>query len=249
MRPPVPISTLSDAAKWMSELSGATMTEREVLGHAFNFQWTAERPRGEGDEPAAPGMTVAAREAERIVQVIIHRDVEMRLRQWRLDGYTDRPVTQAERIIAIDSHELFDLLTYDYTELTLPRPTGPYEGDEHAEFILSGTVLNQGQVRIYARGLYALAAWWQLTVGAVGTPGGQRKYVPKQKEQEQAILDWLRGNEYDPTRLPEWKHDVPGAKAGARAAMLANRALFGSDKVFELAWTRLRNAEDIGDAK
>ncbi|WP_426116285.1 hypothetical protein [Massilia sp. PWRC2] len=168
MRPPVPISTLSDAAKWMSELSGATMTEREVLGHAFNFQWAAERPRGEGDEPAAQGITAAAREAERIVQVIIPRDVEMRLRQWRLDGYTDRPVTQAERIIALDSYELFDLLTYDCTELNLPRLTDPYEGDEYAEIVLDGAMVNQAQVRICARGLYILAAWWQSTVGAAG---------------------------------------------------------------------------------
>lgn len=149
MRPPVPISTLPDAARWMSELSGATMTERELLGHAFNFQQADQR-------------------VERIIQVIIPVDAEMRLRYWRRDGYTERATTRAERVVALDSYELFDLLTYDCAEITLPRLTDPYEGDEHAELILDGAVVTHSMTRIYARGLYILAAWWQSTVGAAG---------------------------------------------------------------------------------
>lgn len=162
MRPPVPISTLADAAKWMSELSGTTMTEREVLGHAFNFQWAAERAQRTGERPDEMPDTVAA---ERIIHVLLPGDVDLRLRQWRIDGYTDRPATREQRIVALDSFELFDLLTYDGADLTLPRLTDPYEGDEHAELMLDGAVVTHAMVRIYARGLYILAAWWQSTVG------------------------------------------------------------------------------------
>lgn len=175
MRPPVPISTLPDAARWLSELSGATITEREVLGHAFNFQWAAERAWRIGETTddmanARPGgdEAPATLTSERIIQVLIPADVEMMLRQWSIDGYTERPVTRMERVVALDSYELFDLLTYDSAEITLPRLTDPYEGDEHAEFILEGAVVTHSMTRIYARGLYMLAAWWQGTVGAAG---------------------------------------------------------------------------------
>jgi hypothetical protein len=177
MRPPVPISTLPDAAKWMSELSGAMMTEREVLGHAFNFQWAAEHAHRAGeqlhdvadDDPTGPGQTPAMFTAERIIQVLIPADVEMRQRQWRIDGYADRAATREQRIVALDSYELFDLLTYDCAEVTLPRPTDPYEGDQYAELMLDGAVVTHDMTRIYARGLHILAAWWQATVGAAGS--------------------------------------------------------------------------------
>lgn len=169
MRPPVPISTLPDAAKWMSELSGAAMTEREVLGHAFNFMRADDA-------------------AERIIHVTIPADVEMRLRQWRLDGYSESPATVAQRVVALDSYELLDLLTYDSVEVTLPRLTDPYEGDEHAELILDGTIVTQSMTRIYTRGLCILAAWWQSTVGA----GGSRMSTPP------AALPGLRATRKQP---------------------------------------------------
>jgi hypothetical protein len=162
MRPPVPISTLADAAKWMSELSGALMTEREVLGHAFNFQWAAERAQRTGEH--SDEMPDAVK-ADRIVHALLPGDVDLRMRQWRIDGYTDRPATREQRIVALDSFELFDLLTYDSVDLTLPRLTDQYESDEYAELILDGAVATYAMLRIYTRGLHILAAWWRSTVG------------------------------------------------------------------------------------
>lgn len=62
------------------------------------------------------------------------------------------------------------------------------------------------------------------------------------RQQENEILEVLRGLGYDPKALPRNPPGSPGAKARARAQLTF------TSKVFDKAWERLRQFGDIADA-
>ncbi|GIZ54063.1 hypothetical protein [Noviherbaspirillum aridicola] len=76
-------------------------------------------------------------------------------------------------------------------------------------------------------------------------PEAPRRPPSTQQLQETAILDWLKADGRDLHCLEKWSHNRPGAKKDARDAMRKNINLFQSDKVFDLAWERLRAADAI----
>jgi len=65
----------------------------------------------------------------------------------------------------------------------------------------------------------------------------------RQRQQEEHILQILRGLDYDPQRLPRAPAGAPGPKKEART-----RAKM-TPRVFEKAWERLRKFGDIADAQ
>ncbi|WP_157538902.1 hypothetical protein [Hydrogenophaga flava] len=70
--------------------------------------------------------------------------------------------------------------------------------------------------------------------------------MPRQRAQESAIRAALSARELDPTRLPKSPKGHAGVKADLRKALLGERHdLFQSEKVFELAWERLRKGREI----
>lgn len=66
---------------------------------------------------------------------------------------------------------------------------------------------------------------------------------PKQKKslQEDAIINWLKLNDYDPLALPEAK-GLSGVKAECKAYLIKRRDLFTEDS-FKKAWQRLLSDE------
>lgn len=66
--------------------------------------------------------------------------------------------------------------------------------------------------------------------------------------QDQAILAEIRKRNWNPEALPVPKQGIKGVKAIIRDAMRTEyKKLFQSDKVFNTAWQRLRNADQIKD--
>lgn len=73
------------------------------------------------------------------------------------------------------------------------------------------------------------------------------KHIPKQRQQESVILDWLRGHYGDPKSLPKPPNGKRGPKAAARDALQSSNGLFQSKGVFDGAWERLRADKEIQD--
>lgn len=73
----------------------------------------------------------------------------------------------------------------------------------------------------------------------------QRKFKPKQKLQQEAILKWLADEKYNALSLPKWKYDAPGVKAKALEALAKNTNLFPSHVTFNKAWEQLSLAKLI----
>jgi hypothetical protein len=63
----------------------------------------------------------------------------------------------------------------------------------------------------------------------------------KFRSQELIILEIIRKLRYDPLNLPVFKRGKPWVKAAVRRIAREDKKLFRSDKVFDLAWERLRN--------
>lgn len=72
----------------------------------------------------------------------------------------------------------------------------------------------------------------------------------KSTRQEKAILNWLKNHEYDPQQLPLPRvNGLPGIKKTCRDEMcIISKQLFYSKDVFDTAWQRLRDNDEIIDA-
>lgn len=70
------------------------------------------------------------------------------------------------------------------------------------------------------------------------------KPIPVQRQQDDAILNWLKKNNYDPLKLPV----PPSGKAGVKK-LCSEAVIFSSPSVFKTAWDRLRANGEIRDAK
>ena len=68
--------------------------------------------------------------------------------------------------------------------------------------------------------------------------------VPVAMQQDDAILNWLKSNKYDPLKLPVPPSGKAGVKKHCRDAVK-----FSSASVFNTAWDRLRANGEIQDAK
>lgn len=84
-----------------------------------------------------------------------------------------------------------------------------------------------------------------------GTSDPQKeKFIPKSKQQENAILRWLEENDYDPQALPP-RHKPskakPWVKSEAKAALLSASPSLFTESSFDEAWKRLRGEEKIQD--
>ncbi len=64
--------------------------------------------------------------------------------------------------------------------------------------------------------------------------------VPVAKQQDNAILNWLKENKYDPLKLPVGDVGKAGVKSVCKAVVRKNASLFSSNHVFDTAWDRLR---------
>ena len=72
--------------------------------------------------------------------------------------------------------------------------------------------------------------------------------APKQRAQENRIVELLRKQGHDPLKLPSRMPGKPGHKAEIRMMALLEPALF-TQKTFDTAWQRLRDAGDISDGE
>jgi hypothetical protein len=82
--------------------------------------------------------------------------------------------------------------------------------------------------------------------------GPVRKPVPRAAAQDAAILDEIRLLGLNPKAMPISPQGMPGARARAYASMQdrdAARGVFSTREVFDAAWQRLRNADEICDAE
>lgn len=70
--------------------------------------------------------------------------------------------------------------------------------------------------------------------------------LPKQRRQEQRILELLKAQGYAPLSLPKKEAGTRGAKAEIKKLALPEVSLF-SDKSFDKAWERLRGYGDVAD--
>lgn len=64
--------------------------------------------------------------------------------------------------------------------------------------------------------------------------------VPVARQQDNAILDWLKENKYDPLKLPAGNVGKAGVKSACKAVVRKKASLFLSNHVFDTAWDRLR---------
>ena len=86
------------------------------------------------------------------------------------------------------------------------------------------------------------------TVGTNSKANIERISVPRQ--QDKAILEWLRLHEYDPMKMPVQRQGMPGVRKICRDAFWEKSTdLFLSKKVFNTAWQRLRDNGDMADVK
>jgi hypothetical protein len=255
MTPPVPISTLEDAARWLSNATGSVITEREVLGHAFRYmlakdlEWMTESNH-DGDRHAP------------VLYAVLPKDAEVRLRRWQIGGYRDRLAGRQGYIVPLDREEAQALLTHGSAEITLPRLTDPPGGDGQDEVHVREAIVTPSMIRIYARDLYILASTCQTaTAGnvdldspadlanALPARAAPEKYLPKQRHQEGAILTALSDNGIDPKELPQWSCGAPGVKSETWKAVQQRKDLFASRKVFDSAWGRLRASGEISERR
>ena len=84
---------------------------------------------------------------------------------------------------------------------------------------------------------------------AMGAPAVEQdaplaECIPVQRQQDNAILNWLRSNTYDPLKRPPNPSGKSGVKKLCRVAVK-----FSSPSVFDTAWDRLRSNKQIKDAK
>lgn len=71
---------------------------------------------------------------------------------------------------------------------------------------------------------------------------------PKLREQEKTILDEIKKLKYDPESLPRNKAGKPGVKFEVRNSLKENK-LFKGARVFDKAWERLRESDEIANVK
>lgn len=67
----------------------------------------------------------------------------------------------------------------------------------------------------------------------------QEKYKPRGQMQDDAIINWLVTNSYDPLALPENERGKRGVKADCKDYLLAKRPDLFTDSSFDTAWKRL----------
>ena len=73
--------------------------------------------------------------------------------------------------------------------------------------------------------------------------------ISKSKQQDSAILDWLKGNNFDPMKLPKPPKGKAGVKRDCRNALEIHYKMFSSTSVFNTAWDRLRQNNEIADCE
>lgn len=67
----------------------------------------------------------------------------------------------------------------------------------------------------------------------------QEKHKPRGQMQDDAIISWLRLNDYNPLALPKNKQGVRGVKYDCKVYLLAKRPDLFTDSSFDTAWKRL----------
>lgn len=104
------------------------------------------------------------------------------------------------------------------------------------------------RVRPYDYIQWAKAAGFPVATVAVGVPSSQPTRLAL-RQQEAAILEWLRNLEYDPTSLPRSPKGRPGPKSEVRKKLKDTALFLKGPRVFDKAWQRLRDFGDIKDAE
>ncbi|MCS6125861.1 hypothetical protein G3485_04020 [Shewanella baltica] len=67
----------------------------------------------------------------------------------------------------------------------------------------------------------------------------QEKHKPRGQMQDDAIISWLKLNDYNPLALPKNKQGVRGVKADCKVYLLAKRRDLFTENSFATAWKRL----------
>lgn len=70
--------------------------------------------------------------------------------------------------------------------------------------------------------------------------------LPKQRAQEDRIIELLKSLKHDPLKLPSKSNGLPGVKAAIKKLALSEKSLF-TNKTFDTAWQRLRDEARISD--
>lgn len=90
-------------------------------------------------------------------------------------------------------------------------------------------------------------AWLASTPAAAPATQAVTAALPKQRAQEQRILQMLREGDHTPRALPKKASGARGVKADIKVLALLEPALF-TDSSFSKAWERLRGSGEIADA-
>lgn len=129
----------------------------------------------------------------------------------------------------------------DYTKPALPLPCTP---SALYTFLEESGCLDVGDWFDEASGKWVSPVADFLEPFALST----KAPPPKQRAQEERILELIREAGHSPTELPPWEPKKDGAKAEVRRLALKERALFTS-KSYDLAWQRLRDDGRIADKR
>lgn len=84
---------------------------------------------------------------------------------------------------------------------------------------------------------------------AVSAPSKMEKPISKTQQQDNAILNWLKDNGYDPQALAKGKPGKPGIRKACGDGVCKNMGMFSSRSVFEKAWDRLRADDKTKEIK
>jgi hypothetical protein len=122
-----------------------------------------------------------------------------------------------------------------HVEYRIPDPSAPFARAAEATI--------RSDVSVYAGGI----TWLDTEYDEDDSESELRTPYPRQRAQEDFILDQIRLKGIDPLHFPVPEQGKPGIKADIRQEALQKRQLFQSVRVFEKAWERLRASKQIKD--
>jgi len=238
MKPPLGISTLEEAASWLSEYSGRQWSDREVLDLGFKRALTDFQRDG---IEAAPILWAALPRSTRFV-----------FRRWTVESGCERRAADWQ-MVPIGYESAFALLCDgNSAAVEFPRASDPWNGEDGLCIDSPDThvIVSIDMLRVYARDLVCLAAELTSSAKTEQTASTEQHAhaagapLSRQRYQENEILRVLADLGYDPKQLPRPAAGTAGPKSEARA-----RLSDMSTKVFDKAWERLRSSGDIADAE
>lgn len=163
VNPPLACSTLADAARWLSETTGATWSERQVLSAALSYSLKATQK----ELSDAIAESRAAFAPEPVLWAALPADTRFHFRRWTVEAGTECCPTGWKLIPLRYENCLVLLENGSAVSLEFPRSCDPWRGADELCIDTQDThqTVTPDMLRIYGRQLALLAAWvqaWEL---------------------------------------------------------------------------------------